>query len=188
MKTEEEFELNNSQKKILLSLARNSITQYLNSKTVSPDQDFDPLLRKNLGAFITLRKQGELRGCIGYMREDIPLYKVVSSMALESAFSDRRFMPVTIEELSNIEIEISVLTPSKPIKSIDEIVLGRDGVVLSKKVRRAVFLPQVATEMRWNKTEFLDNLCRKAGLPPGSWQDAELHIFQAKIFQESDFK
>jgi AmmeMemoRadiSam system protein A len=109
-------------------------------------------------------------------------------MALESAFSDMRFMPVTLDELPGIEIEISVLTPAKPINSIDEIILGRDGVVLSKNGKKAVFLPQVATEMRWNKVEFLDNLCRKAGLPAGSWHDADLSTFQAKIFDESEFK
>ena len=188
MKTDEEFELNYSQKKILLALARNSITQYLNSKTVSLKEDIDPVLQNNLGAFVTLRKHGELRGCIGYMQEDMPLYKVVSEMALESAFSDRRFMPLSINELPDIEIEISVLTPSKPIKNIDEIVLGRDGVVITKNNKKAVFLPQVATEMGWNKNEFLDNLCRKAGLTPGCWHDAELRTFHAKIFQESEFK
>ncbi len=187
-KQEKEFELNDSQKKTLLSLARKSITLYLTLKKVTPDENFDPALQKNLGAFVTLRKHGELRGCIGYMREDMPLIKVVSTMAMESAFSDPRFMPVTIGELPDIEIEISVLTPAKPIKNIDEIVLGRDGVVLAKEGRKAVFLPQVATEMGWNKIEFLDNLCRKAGLPAGSWHDAELSVFQAKIFEESEFK
>jgi MEMO1 family protein len=185
---ESEFELNDSQKKTLLSLARNSITQYLNTKKITENESSDPVLQKKLGAFVTLREHGELRGCIGYMREDIPLFKVVSTMALESAFSDMRFMPVILDELPDIEIEISVLTPAKPIKNIDEIVLGRDGVVLSKNGRKAVFLPQVATEMGWNKIEFLDNLCRKAGLPAGSWHDAELSTFQAKIFDESEFK
>ncbi len=185
---ENEFELNDSQKKTLLSLARKSIKQYLTTKKITEDEISDPVLQKKLGAFVTLRKHGELRGCIGYMREDIPLLKVVSTMALESAFSDMRFMPVTLDELPGIEIEISVLTPAKPINSIDEIILGRDGVVLSKNGKKAVFLPQVATEMRWNKVEFLDNLCRKAGLPAGSWHDADLSTFQAKIFDESEFK
>ena len=185
---ENEFELNDSQKKTLLSFARKSITQYLTTKEITENESSDPVLQKKLGAFVTLRKHGELRGCIGYMREDMPLYKVISTMALESAFSDRRFMPLSTDELPDIEIEISVLTPAKPIKSIDEIVLGKDGVVLSKNGRKAVFLPQVATEMGWDKIEFLDNLCRKAGLPAGSWHDAELSVFQAKIFEESEFK
>ena len=188
MKKNEEFDLNDSHKKFLLSLARESITQYLNSKKVIQNENVDPVLQKKLGAFVTLRKHGELRGCIGYMQEDMPLYKVVSTMTLESAFSDRRFMPLTIDELPELEIEISVLTPSKQIESIDEIVLGRDGVVLVKNGRKAVFLPQVATEMGWNKIDLLDNLCRKAGLPAGSWHNAELSTFQAKIFEESEFK
>ena len=182
------FELNDSQKKTLLSFARKTITQYLTAETVPLPRNFDPLLQKNLGAFVTLRKHGELRGCIGYMREDLPLCLVVGSMALQSALNDKRFEPVAFDELQQIEIEISVLTPYKQVNNIDDIFLGRDGVVLKKGNRQAVFLPQVATEMGWNKTEFLDNLCMKAGLSPGSWKDAELFTFQAKVFQESEFK
>ena len=182
------FELSESNKKALLEFARKTITQYLNTGTVPAARGFDPILENKMGAFVTLRKHHELRGCIGYMMEDLPLCRVVGAMALQAALSDTRFLPVTIDELQDIEIEISVLTPYKEIKSIDEIELGKDGVLLKKGGRQSVFLPQVATEMGWNKIEFLENLCRKAGLSSDSWKDAQLFTFQAKIFEESEFK
>lgn len=182
------FELSESNKKALLEFARKTITQYLNTGTVPAARGFDPILENKMGAFVTLRKHHELRGCIGYMMEDLPLCRVVGAMALQAALNDTRFLPVTIDELQDIEIEISVLTPYKEIKSIDEIELGKDGVLLKKGGRQSVFLPQVATEMGWNKIEFLENLCRKAGLSSDSWKDAQLFTFQAKIFEESEFK
>lgn len=185
---EKKFELNDEDKKYLLSYARKSIKQYLESETVPLARNFPPNLETNLGAFVTLRKNKDLRGCIGYMREDLPLYGVVGAMAIQSAFNDQRFHPLSEEELPQVEIEISVLTPYKPVKNDDEIVIGRDGVVIKKNNRQAVFLPQVATEMNWDKIELLENLCRKAGLQPDDWKDAQLFTFQAKIFDESQFK
>ena len=182
------FELSDSNKKALLGFARKSIEQYLSTGTVPAPRGFDPLLERKMGAFVTLRKHKELRGCIGYMMQDLPLCRVVGAMALQAALNDSRFMPVTPDELRDIEIEISVLTPYKAVKSADEIEIGRDGVLLKKGGRQAVFLPQVAAEMGWDKKEFLENLCRKAGLPPDSWRDAQLFTFQAKIFEESEFK
>jgi MEMO1 family protein len=183
------FELNSEDKKLLLAFARKTIKQYLESETVPLARGFSQNVEKNIGAFVTLRKHKELRGCIGYMREDMPLCEVVGSMALQSAFNDQRFNPLSINELSQVEIEISALTPYMPIKSEGEIILGRDGVVVKKGGKQAVFLPQVAKEMGWNKEELLDNLCRKAGLQAGEWkQDAQLSTFQAEIFDESEFK
>jgi AmmeMemoRadiSam system protein B/AmmeMemoRadiSam system protein A len=183
------FELNNEDKKLLLAFARKTITQYLESETVPLARGFSHNAEKNIGAFVTLRKNKDLRGCIGYMREDLPLCEVVGSMALQSAFNDQRFYPLSKDELSQIDIEISALTPYKPIKSEAEIILGRDGVVLKKGGKQAVFLPQVATEMGWNKNVLLDNLCLKAGLQAGDWkQGAQLSTFQAEVFDESEFK
>jgi AmmeMemoRadiSam system protein A len=108
---------------------------------------------------------------------------------LFAAFNDQRFAPVRLSELNRLEIEVSVLTPMKPITSSEEIVVGRDGIVLSKAGKTAVFLPQVATEKRWNRTEMLDNLCIKAGLATGCWKSkAHLQIFQAEVFSESQFE
>jgi AmmeMemoRadiSam system protein A len=110
-------------------------------------------------------------------------------MALQAAFNDGRFSQVRADELREIEIEISVLTPLKEVSGAGKIVAGRDGVLLAKEGHSAVFLPQVATEQRWNREELLDNLCRKAGLPTGSWkQGAQLSTFQAVVFSEADFK
>jgi AmmeMemoRadiSam system protein B/AmmeMemoRadiSam system protein A len=183
------FVLNDRDKTLLLAFARKTIKQYLESETVPLARGFSPNAEKNIGAFVTLRKQKDLRGCIGYMREDLPLCEVVGSMALQSAFNDQRFSPLSKEELLQVTIEISALTPYKLIKSEAEILLGRDGVVLKKGGKQAVFLPQVAAEMGWNKEELLDNLCRKAGLQAGDWkQDAQLSTFQAEVFDESEFK
>ena len=182
------FELNDSNKKTSLSFARKTIRQYLESETVPLARGFGSMLERNLGAFVTIRINGELRGCIGYMREDMPLCEVVGTMAIQSAFNDQRFYPLTWDEFQKVEIEISVLTPAKPIENYTEIVLGKDGVVIKKSGRQAVFLPQVATEMNWDREELLDNLCRKAGLLPGDWKDAQLFTFQAEVFEESQFK
>jgi AmmeMemoRadiSam system protein A len=117
------------------------------------------------------------------------LSKTVGLMALQSAFSDPRFAPLELSETNNLEIEISVLTPMQPVASANEIVVGRDGVLLQKGGRSAVFLPQVATENHWNRSEMLDNLCRKAGLSFGCWkQDTKFQVFQAEVFSESQFK
>jgi AmmeMemoRadiSam system protein A len=110
-------------------------------------------------------------------------------MALAAALNDTRFEPLRAEELSDIEIEVSLLTPLRPVASASAIVVGRDGVVLSKDGRSAVFLPSVATEEGWNRDQLLDNLCVKAGLPPGSWRaGTQLSVFQADAFSEKAVK
>jgi AmmeMemoRadiSam system protein B/AmmeMemoRadiSam system protein A len=183
------YELTHTHKKMLLEFARKSITTFLNSETAPLPRDFDPALQRKQGAFVTLRKKGELRGCIGHMGEDKPLFDVVGSMALQAAFNDPRFNPVAKDELPEIDIEISVLTPYKQINSVEEIVTGRDGVLLKKEGKQAVFLPQVAAERRWDRYQLLNHLCIKAGLKPDSWgKDARLFTFQAIIFEESEFK
>jgi AmmeMemoRadiSam system protein A len=150
---------------------------------------FNANLQQLRGVFVTLKKKGELRGCIGRIIGDEPLCKLVGAMAIQAAFNDKRFRPLTVAELNDCEIEISVLTPMKQIAGAGDIVVGRDGVLLSQKGRSAVFLPQVATEQGWNREELLDNLCLKAGLEAGSWKkEAQLSTFQAVVFSESEFK
>jgi AmmeMemoRadiSam system protein A len=139
--------------------------------------------------FVTLKKKGELRGCIGHMIADEPLGKLVGTMALQAAFNDRRFPPLTADELQDIEIEISVLTPMKQVADASDILVGRDGVLLSKNGQSAVFLPQVATEQGWSREEMLKHLCQKAGLSADCWkQKAQFSTFQALVFSESEFK
>jgi len=178
-----------SDKKALLVFARETISRIFSTDTVPLARGFNANLREPRGVFVTLKKKKELRGCIGRIIGDEPLGKLVGAMALQAAFNDGRFSQVTADELREIEIEISVLTPLREVSGAAEIVVGRDGVVLVKDGHSAVFLPQVATEQKWNREEMLDNLCAKAGLPPGSWkQGAQLSTFQAVVFSEADFK
>jgi AmmeMemoRadiSam system protein B/AmmeMemoRadiSam system protein A len=177
--------LQGPEKKALLAFARETIERYVTTQTVPLARNFPARMNFPQGVFVTLKKAGELRGCIGHIPGDIELGKAVGAMAYESAFNDPRFPPVQLSELKSLEIEISVLTPMKPIASTDEIVLGRDGVVMSKSGQHAVFLPQVAVEYNWSRTEMLDNLCKKAGLPSGCWKrDAQFQVFQAEVFGE----
>lgn len=181
--------LQNAEKKVLLAFAREVILRYLTTETVPLARDFSPRMAVSQGAFVTLRKNGELRGCIGHIPPDMELGRTVGAMALQSAFNDSRFSPVRLNEVKNLEIEISVLTPMKTIASPNEIVVGRDGVLISKPGASAVFLPQVAPENNWNRTEMLENLCRKAGLSSECWQrDARFQVFQAEVFSESQVK
>lgn len=178
------YALSSSDKKALLKYARETLGRFFSTATVPLPRDLNPTLNAKSGAFVTLRKHGDLRGCIGNMSEERPLSTVVGAMALQAAFNDPRFKPLTEDELSQVEIEISVLTPFKRVSGADDIVLGRDGVVIKKGNRQGVFLPQVATETGWSKEVFLDQLCYKAGLQAGDWKDAQLFTFQAVVFSE----
>ena len=180
------YKLTSSDKKTLLRYARKTLEQYFSTQTLPLPRDINTMLKIKRGAFVTLKKHGELRGCIGHMAEDTPLITVAGSMALQAAFNDTRFPPLAQEELSQIEIEISALTPFTLVGSADDVVLGRDGVIVKKGDRQAVFLPQVATETGWSKEMFLNQLCRKAGLQPDDWKNAKLFTFQADVFSESE--
>ncbi len=181
--------LQDGEKRELLKLARETIQRYLDTQTVPLARNFPARLNYRQGAFVTLKKGGQLRGCIGHIPPDTDLCKAVSAAALLSAFEDSRFLPVQADELGSIEIEVSALTPLKPIRSADEIAVGRDGVLIVKEGSSAIYLPQVAPENNWDRDEMLDNLCRKGGWPAGCWkQDARLQTFQADVFSESQFR
>jgi MEMO1 family protein len=181
--------LGKAEKRTLLSLARETIVRFLTTETVPLVRGGPARLQVPQGAFVTLKKQGELRGCIGNLTPEAEVGKTVSAMARQAAFFDPRFSPVTLKEISDIEIEISVLTPMKPVSSSEQIRIGTDGVVLAKAGKSAVFLPQVATEQHWDRVELLNNLARKAGLPEDAWKSgARLLVFQADVFSEADFK
>ena len=174
-------------RKYLLGLARETISRYLTIKMVPLPRLSSPILREPRGVFVTLKKRGDLRGCIGRMIPDRPLAELVGAMALQSAFEDPRFSPVTPRELPDLEIEISVLTPMKPVSGPNDIVVGRDGVLLQKGGKSAVFLPQVAPEQGWGRDEMLNHLSQKAGLPSGAWRDgASFLTFQAIVFGEAE--
>lgn len=177
-----------SDKKEMLAFARETISRILLTDTAPLARRFNPRLQQKRGVFVTLKKHGMLRGCIGRMVGDEPVGKLVGTMAIQAAFNDRRFSQVTADELKDIEIEISLLTPMKQVAGAADILVGRDGVLLHKDMRSAVFLPQVATEQGWSRDEMLDNLCRKAGLDNGCWKEnARLSTFQDEVFSESQF-
>lgn len=173
----------------LLRFARTSIQRYLETETAPLARGFPARLERPSGAFVTLRKGGQLRGCLGHFAADTPTCQIVGKMALHSAFNDARFLPLTAAEFPAVEIEISLLTEPRPIRDIQQIRLGRDGVILQKDGRSATFLPQVATEFGWGLDEFLDQLCRKAGLQAGcSRRGARLQVYQAEVFSDPDLR
>lgn len=171
----------------LLGLARAAIERYLDSGVVPLPRPKAPALAQNRGAFVTLKKRGELRGCIGHMAEDTPLALTVARMALQAAFRDTRFQPVRGDELHQLRVEISALTPFARVAGPGSIAVGHDGVLLEKGGARAVFLPQVAPEQGWARDEMLDHLCQKAGMPTGCWQGgATFYTFRAEVFGEGE--
>ena len=139
------------------------------------------------GAFVTLKIDGALRGCIGHVIGVAPLWEAVQENAIAAGFRDPRFEPLRREELSQVTIEISALTPLRPA-SPDEIVVGRDGILIERGASRGLLLPQVATEYGWNREQFLDHTCHKAGLEAGCWRRADtvVSIFSAEVFGETD--
>lgn len=176
-----------------LKLARETVTAILNKKDVPrPDPATLPLALREKGAcFVTLQKHGQLRGCIGNMQALEPFYSAVIDNAISAATKDYRFAdnPVTAKELSDLHIEISYLTPMKPVDKVEEIIVGRHGVLIESGSRRAVFLPQVAYERGWTREEFLTQLCvNKAGLPADAWKrpEAKLSSFEAEVFGEPE--
>ena len=183
-------ELDAADKQVLLHLARETITRVLATDTVPLPRGGSPALLRESGAFVTLKSRGQLRGCIGRVQPGGPLIQLVGTLALDSAFRDKRFKPVAEAELGDLDVEVSVLTPLANIPEPDAIQPGRDGVVLIVGDRSAVFLPQVATEQGWSRTELLDNLAQKAGLPAGAWREkrAKLLTFRADVFDESILK
>jgi len=171
----------------LLAFARGTIEQYLASGTTPLARGFTRALRRLQGVFVTLKKQGHLRGCIGHRTADRPLGQVVGAMAWQAAFNDRRFQPLTADELDQVDIEISLLSPLEPVEEPEKIVVGRDGVFLMKDGRGAIFLPEVAVEQGWDRDEMLGHLCRKAGLPETAWREGTaFQTFRTVVLHESN--
>ncbi len=178
--------LSRDERIILLKIARASIEAELKGMALEMPQITSPNLLEPRGAFVTLHKHGQLRGCIGNFFSEKPLYETVADMALQAAFHDPRFMPLEPHELSEIDIEISALSPLKPISNVEEIEVGKHGIYIINGPYRGVLLPQVATEYGWDKYTFLDQTCIKAGMMPGCWKDpnTQILIFSAEVFGE----
>lgn len=178
--------LSDENQKELLQLARHTLEKYLAGRSTQEIKSENPALQQKTGAFVTLHNHGDLRGCIGYLISEDPLWQTVKRMAVAAATEDTRFDSVTLDELPEIDIEISVLTPFQKIKDLDEIEVGKHGLLITKGRNRGLLLPQVATENNWNREEFLAHTCLKAGLSPEDWMDpqAQIEIFSAQVFGE----
>lgn len=181
-----QFGLSVDDKKELIDIARQSIAAKLGRKEMIFSSDYSGPLLENRGAFVTLTKQGNLRGCIGTFESDEPLYKTIAHMAQQAAFSDPRFPPLADDEFDKLDIEISVLTPMIRINDPKSVTVGRDGLYVRQGLRAGVLLPQVPVEYHWDRLKFLEQTCLKAGLPPDAWKSdrTELYTFQAEIFGE----
>ena len=179
--------LNTEKREKLLKLARNSITNYLKTGKLLNVTENDPELTKNMGAFVTLRKEGELRGCIGNLVATDPLYITVRDMAVEAAIGDPRFSAARLSEMNNIDIGISALSPMEKINDSKKIEVGKHGVLVKSGFSSGVYLPQVATETGWSLEEFMNSLCgQKAGMEKDAWKKGtcEMYIFTAQVFGE----
>jgi hypothetical protein len=179
------FVLTDETKQALKEIAYNSIKDALDGKRIAKPMFNVECLMLNVkcGAFVSLHKHGRLRGCIGHFGEDVPLHEIVAEMARAAAFEDPRFPSVQRDELEDLDIEISVLTPMRRIRSIDEFELHRHGIYIRRGFRSGTFLPQVADEVNWTKEEFVGHCSQdKAGLGWDGWKDAELYVYEAIVF------
>jgi AmmeMemoRadiSam system protein A len=179
------FRLSEEGQHFLLALSRRTIREFLETRQrlalQSPLEEVVP----NRGAFVTLRKATRLRGCIGYVAPLYPLYRTVIECSISAATQDPRFPSMQLEELPEIGIEISVLSPVEEVKALEDIQVGIHGLSISQKGRRGLLLPQVPVEYGWDRERFLEETCRKAGLPADAWREgAKIESFTAFVFAE----
>jgi AmmeMemoRadiSam system protein A len=175
--------LSEEEKVELKKLARNTIESVLSGKE-EETVNISEKLREKGGAFVTIKKKGDLRGCIGYIRAVLPICETVKEASIQAAFHDPRFNPVNKNEWKDIDIEISVLTPMKKIEDTGEIEVGVHGLYIEQGYHSGLLLPQVATEHNWDRMTFLEQTCFKAGLPRDAWKskDTHIYIFSADVF------
>ncbi|MBU4484889.1 AmmeMemoRadiSam system protein A [bacterium] len=185
-----EFILSSEEKKFLLKLVRSTLEVYLRDKRSPKPPSVAENLQKECGAFVTLHNHGQLRGCIGNMIASRPLINTIQHMAIAASTQDSRFPSITFDELKDIDVEISVLSPMCEIKDVNEIEVGKHGILISKGMYSGVLLPQVATEQGWDRDEFLIHTCYKAGLSSDAWRDpnTKIEIFSAQVFGELEDK
>jgi AmmeMemoRadiSam system protein A len=181
----EQDEYSAEERALLLRLAHQSIASAIEQREISLTPP-SPHLAEPRGVFTTLYYRGELRGCVGFVMPVASLYRAVAETAQAAAFDDTRFPPLTREELPEIEISLSVLSPLRPIRP-EEIEVGRHGLLISLGGRRGLLLPQVAVEHAWARGIFLEQTCHKAGLPANAWQaGASIEAFTAEVFGEKE--
>lgn len=178
--------LSRKEQEMLLVIARKNLEEYVTNGNVHKADVKEPILLEKRGAFVTLTKNSSLRGCIGYIQPATPLHKTISDMARAASTRDPRFPPVSRKELKDIRIEISVLSPLRLVSDTNEIEIGKHGLYMIRGNNAGLLLPQVATENKWNREEFLRQTCVKAGLPAQAWKDkaTQIYTFTAQIFSE----
>jgi AmmeMemoRadiSam system protein A len=180
-------DLTAAQRQELLRLARATIEEHLKTGDIPDYEVVDPALARRSAGFVTLKKGDELRGCIGDLWADVPLCQRVQELAVAAATSDPRFPPLTIEELDDVDIEISILSPPHRINDTQQIEIGTHGLVILQTGRKGVLLPQVPVEEGWDREEYLENLCLKAGLMHNCMADQPaLYAFTAVVFGEDE--
>ncbi|NWF52860.1 MAG: AmmeMemoRadiSam system protein B [Nitrospirae bacterium] len=173
----------NEEKKELINIAKKAITEYVINQKEPVIEVKNPKFKTDGAVFVTIKERGLLRGCIGHIQAIMPLYQSIIKNAVAACSSDPRFSPMTKEELKDMEIEISILSPFLRLNNIKNIQVGKHGLYISKGLHSGLLLPQVATEFGWNREEFLEQVCLKAGLPRDAWKDAELYTFTAEIIR-----
>jgi AmmeMemoRadiSam system protein A len=177
-------EFSEEERALLLQLAHDSITSALENREISLHPP-TPHLAQPRGTFTSLYLSGELRGCVGYVFPIYPVYRAVAETARAAAFDDNRFLAVSLQEAPHLEIQLSILSPAHAIDP-DKIEIGRDGLLITHHGRRGLLLPQVPVEHNWDRTTFLEQTCRKAGLPVDAWQHgATIEAFTAEVFGDS---
>ena len=177
--------LTEKEQKELLKIARDTIVEYVTNRNVPAIVMASPGLNLHSGCFVTIKKQGELRGCIGNFVSEQPLSLLVQEMSISAATRDPRFYPMKTDDLADFTIDISVLSPLAKAVSVEEIKVGIHGIYIIKGSYRGVLLPQVATEYGWNRAQFLQHTCIKAGLPQDAWQgECDIYTFSAQVFGE----
>jgi len=177
--------LNQKQQAFLLEIAREAIILFLKNKKPPKVKVTDPLLQEKRGAFVTLKVNDELRGCIGYSFPFKPLHETIIDVAVSAATQDFRFRSLTLEELPKTKIEISVLSLPQPVKNIKEIAVGKHGIIVSKGINKGLLLPQVPVEWGWDLETYLSHGCLKAGLSENEWKkEAQIEVFTAQVFSE----
>jgi AmmeMemoRadiSam system protein A len=179
--------LDDFEKAELLKLARMTLVAHFTDKMIPAFHAAHRGLNEQKGAFVSLHRGEELRGCIGQLSPDRELYKIVQHCVLSAALEDGRFLPVTRDEVRDLVIEISVLSPFRRIRNIEEIEVGKHGLYIVQGRYRGLLLPQVATQFNWSRTKFLEQTCLKSGLPGSAWRDPNtiIYIFEAEVFSES---
>ncbi|TAN42621.1 MAG: AmmeMemoRadiSam system protein B [Nitrospirae bacterium] len=169
------------EKTLLLDIAKKTVNDYVSTGKAPEVTGDNPNMLANGATFVTIKKHGELRGCIGNTRPIMPLYKSVIANSISAAVRDPRFGPLTKQELKDIKVEVTILSPIEPLNDIKDIVVGKHGLVIVNGDRSGLLLPQVAEEMRWDVKTFLEQLSQKAGLPPDAWKDSQLYSFTAEV-------